>query len=74
MTAPTKSTSRWGSFLQQAVAGVESRLDDILAEDSKPKPAPPPASDSVASARVDVGLSPYLNLIGDDANSETSFT
>ena len=43
MTAPAKS-SRWGSFLQQAVAGVESRLDDILADtdDSgrKEKPAP----------------------------------
>jgi TATA element modulatory factor len=25
--------SRWGSFLQQAVAGVESRLDTILADD-----------------------------------------
>jgi len=24
--------SRWGSFLQQAVAGVEARLDTILAE------------------------------------------
>ena len=34
MAAPTKqaSSSRWGSFLQQAVAGVESRLDNILAE------------------------------------------
>jgi hypothetical protein len=32
MAAPTKSTSRWGSLLQQAVAGVESRLDNILAE------------------------------------------
>ncbi|KAH0424779.1 m protein repeat protein [Colletotrichum camelliae] len=31
MTAPAKS-SRWGSFLQQAVAGVEARLDNILAE------------------------------------------
>ncbi|KAL9117688.1 MAG: hypothetical protein Q9187_005772, partial [Circinaria calcarea] len=29
----TKSTSRWGSFLQQAVAGVESRLDTILADE-----------------------------------------
>ncbi|MCJ1380501.1 hypothetical protein MMC17_003606 [Xylographa soralifera] len=28
-----KSTSRWGSLLQQAVAGVESRLDNILADD-----------------------------------------
>ena len=32
MAAPTKQTSRWGNFLQQAVAGVESRLDNILAE------------------------------------------
>lgn len=34
MAAPTKQapSSRWGSFLQQAVAGVESRLDNILAE------------------------------------------
>lgn len=32
MAAPAKQTSRWGSFLQQAVAGVESRLDNILAE------------------------------------------
>ena len=28
-----KSSSRWGSFLQQAVAGVESRLDTILADE-----------------------------------------
>lgn len=32
MAAPAKQTSRWGSLLQQAVAGVESRLDNILAE------------------------------------------
>lgn len=32
MAAPVKQTSRWGSLLQQAVAGVESRLDNILAE------------------------------------------
>jgi TATA element modulatory factor len=32
MAAPTKQSSRWGSFLQQAVAGVESRLDNILTE------------------------------------------
>jgi len=47
MAAPGKQSSRWGAFLQQAVAGVESRLDTILAEDhenastSKPiAPAP----------------------------------
>lgn len=32
MAAPAKQTSRWGNFLQQAVAGVESRLDNILAD------------------------------------------
>jgi TolA-binding protein len=32
MAAPNKSSSRWGSFLSQAVAGVESRLDNILAD------------------------------------------
>ena len=32
MAAPAKQTSRWGSLLQQAVAGVESRLDNILAD------------------------------------------
>ncbi|KAI9677093.1 MAG: hypothetical protein M1817_006932 [Caeruleum heppii] len=31
-TAPNKQSSRWGSLLQQAVAGVESRLDNILAD------------------------------------------
>lgn len=31
MAAPAKS-SKWGSFLSQAVAGVESRLDNMLAE------------------------------------------
>ncbi|EGE80677.1 hypothetical protein RJZ56_003146 [Blastomyces dermatitidis] len=30
-TQPTKQ-SRWGGFLQQAIAGVESRLDTILAD------------------------------------------
>ena len=45
-TQPTalKPSSRWGSFLQQAVAGVESRLDTILADEdttsTRPKDAP----------------------------------
>ncbi len=34
MAAPAKQTSRWGSFLQQALDGVESRLDNILVGDS----------------------------------------
>lgn len=32
--AKTKQTSRWGSLLQGAVAGLESRLDTILAEET----------------------------------------
>lgn len=32
MTAPPKQTSRWGSFLEKAVAGVEAKLDTILAD------------------------------------------
>jgi hypothetical protein len=32
MSGPAKQSSRWGSFLQQAVAGVESRLDNILTD------------------------------------------
>jgi hypothetical protein len=32
MSTPAKQSSRWGSFLQQAVAGVESRLDNILTD------------------------------------------
>jgi hypothetical protein len=37
-SAQPSKASRWGSLLQQAVAGVESRLDTILAEpDSSPK-------------------------------------
>lgn len=38
MSAPAqkpKQTSRWGSLLQGAVAGIESRLDTILAEDDQ---------------------------------------
>ena len=38
MTAPTqkpKQALRWGSLLQGAVAGIESRLDTILAEDDQ---------------------------------------
>ncbi|TGJ85990.1 hypothetical protein E0Z10_g2733 [Xylaria hypoxylon] len=42
MSAPQKS-SRWGSFLSQAVAGVEARLDNILAEDGTPKDSTTPA-------------------------------
>lgn len=41
------ASSRWGSFLSQAVAGVEARLDNMLAEEDgttqqkEAKPATP---------------------------------
>lgn len=49
MATPNKQSSRWGSFLQQAVAGVESRLDNILAEENEAaipakKPTPTPST------------------------------
>lgn len=50
-----QGTSRgWGSFLQQAVAGIESNLDNILSGDdvpqtNRPKPAPAPAVTKAAS-------------------------
>ncbi|KAI1133503.1 hypothetical protein F5Y10DRAFT_180 [Nemania abortiva] len=59
MSASQKS-SRWGSFLSQAVAGVEARLDNILAEDdgtkgsttpaAAPNPSPAPPTPPVRSA------------------------
>lgn len=35
--------SRWGSLLSQAVAGVEARLDAVLAEEDQPKTSASPA-------------------------------
>lgn len=49
MSAPGKQASRWGSFLQQAVAGVESRLDTILAESDDDRGATPPAATAAAA-------------------------
>jgi hypothetical protein len=70
MTAP--APSKWGNFFQQAVAGVEARLDNILAEGDQVAPAvkdargaTPGSSPSVieegrsragSSVRADVGL------------------
>lgn len=51
MSAPAKS-SKWGSFLSQAVANVESRLDNILAEEEasgKSSSQPPSRPASAAS-------------------------
>ncbi|GKT39933.1 protein sgm1 [Colletotrichum spaethianum] len=50
MAAPAKST-RWGSFLQQAVAGVEARLDNILAEGENGPNLSQPAQPATAPAK-----------------------
>ena len=53
---PAKQSSRWG-FLQQAVAGVESRLDSILAEgasiEGAPAPSKKPAGSLAAATKSD---------------------
>lgn len=54
MSNPQKS-SRWGSFLSQAVAGVEARLDNILAEDD---PNHPSRSPSVANSTAALASTP----------------
>ncbi|TQN65198.1 Protein sgm1 [Colletotrichum shisoi] len=51
MAAPAKST-RWGSFLQQAVAGVEARLDNILAEGENGSTLPQPAPASAKEQQI----------------------
>jgi hypothetical protein len=48
MSTPAKQSSRWG-FLQQAVAGVESRLDSILAEGTEEPPKKPVVSLATAT-------------------------
>jgi len=45
---PAKQTSGWGGFLQQAVASVESKLDNILADEED---KPTKGSTSLAAAK-----------------------
>ncbi|KAI9883220.1 MAG: hypothetical protein M1823_005013 [Watsoniomyces obsoletus] len=56
-SSQNSKTSRWGSLLQQAVAGVESRLDTILTDsgdDLPPKTkAPPPERNTSQRRRKD---------------------
>lgn len=67
MTAPGMS-SKWGSFFQQAVAGVEARLDNILSEGeyapdaAKPATSTPADDDSKPMAGMAVARSHSLEL------------
>ena len=60
---PAKQTLGWGDFLQQAVASVESKLDNILADEedrpTKGSTSLAPAPESVASNRRKTGLWSY---------------
>ncbi|KAL5089374.1 hypothetical protein Trisim1_005658 [Trichoderma cf. simile WF8] len=60
--------ARWGSFLQQAVAGVESRLDNILAEGDDDRSAAQPAATSAAT------LATASPKVTSSANSRASST
>ncbi|KAJ4860171.1 TATA element modulatory factor 1 TATA binding domain-containing protein [Trichoderma breve] len=60
--------ARWGSFLQQAVAGVESRLDNILAEGDDDRNAAQPAATSAAT------LATASPKVTSSANSRASST
>ncbi|KAI9827575.1 MAG: hypothetical protein M1832_004925 [Thelocarpon impressellum] len=59
---PPRQASRWGSLLQQAVAGVESRLDNILAEGDDGQPAEPgaegPKAEKQPSLKAAMSASP----------------
>jgi len=65
----SKQASRWGSLLQQAVAGVESRLDTILADGDEP-PAPLPKVNSNTQEILEPKESSHLTApTGARANS-----
>lgn len=57
-----KPVSKWGSFLQQAVAGVESRLDNILAEGNEQ-----PVKDEEPNSRPTMSAAPPNGAAGSNA-------
>ena len=67
-SAAPKSTSRWGSFLQQAVAGVESRLDTILADDDNTNARPKDTSNQRAEKTESSSASPNPRSSTGDTN------
>lgn len=57
MTSPAKQgSSRWG-FLSQAVGGLESRLDILLAEGQEGQAnKPTPAAGNTSAAKPEAGM------------------
>ncbi|KAF7549335.1 hypothetical protein G7046_g8381 [Stylonectria norvegica] len=70
MAAPGKS-SRWGSFLSSAVAGVESRLDTILAEGEGGQQQQPDAATAKAQPSTKPSPSPSPSQPAKPAQSQT---
>lgn len=68
MSASSKQTSRWGSFLQQAVAGVESRLDNMLLDgvDEPTAQKKPSGSTTAATAVKAESGAPSYRSLGED--------
>lgn len=65
MTSPAKQTSsRWGSFLSQAVGGLESRLDNILAEGQEgPVNRQPSTTGTAVAAKPEAGMKTGLRFL-----------
>ncbi|QSZ30151.1 hypothetical protein DSL72_004671 [Monilinia vaccinii-corymbosi] len=70
MTSSAKpSSSRWGSFLSQAVGGLESRLDNILAEGQEGAANRPP---STAGGAVAAKPEAAVSRSGSNSSSRTN--
>ena len=57
-----KSGGGWGSFLSGAVAGLESRLDNILADDDQSTAR----SRTLAAAKLEASMKAKQQSMGDD--------
>ncbi|KAI9775480.1 MAG: hypothetical protein M1839_001097 [Geoglossum umbratile] len=70
------SSSRWGSFLQQAVAGVESKLDTILADgdDTASRNARSAATGSTEPKPEQPGLKSAMMAVPIAASSEKNLS
>ena len=75
MATPSTKSSRWGSFLQQAAAGIESRLDTILADENEASSSLPKtnAKTSTQPSRRTGLLVPPSNQIDDKTEQGNRF-
>lgn len=57
-------SSKWGSYFQQAVAGVESRIDNILAEEEAEDKANASKEDKRKEAQLQRNISTPKTSLG----------